>query len=524
MCATSSVAMPANLPKSPTPPEATGDGGGWGGNPRVSASEEARLHALHALCILDTPPEPEFDDLVQLAAAICGTPVSLISFVDEQRQWFKSSHGLELAETPRSVAFCHHTIEQPGLMLVEDATLDPRFQTNPLVIGSTGWRFYAGMPLQGSDGHALGTLCVLDRVPRSLTPDQKTALRTLAHQVNASLDLRSKRRELETALSRAEAAKQRAEAAEQRFRTFMDSGPFLAYIKSEEGRMLYYNQPMASQFSVSATALLDKTDAELWLPELANTYRQHDLEVFRSGSLQVSHEQTYNPSGSISVWRSYKFPCSGPEGQLLLGGISVEVTQELQRQEELERYQVELETANTRLQALASIDALTGLANRRVFDEQLRRAFRSARHKGSPLSVLMIDVDRFKLHNDRFGHSHGDDVLRELAACLRSNLRADDHLARYGGEEFVVLLPQTAAAEARALADRLLRAIRRHPWALAPVTVSVGLSTLNPATRDTRHLMGRADEALYAAKCGGRDRVVAYADDLSLFTEPRKAS
>lgn len=481
------------------------------------AREQARLEALHSLCILDTPPEPELDDFVQLAAAICGTPIGLISFVDRDRQWFKSSLGLELSETPRNVAFCHHAIQQPDLMLVEDAMLDPRFQANPMVTGSAGWRFYAGMPLESPEGFALGTLCVLDRIPRSLTPDQKAALRILGHQVNAHLELRAQRHDLEKALQRAEAAKLRAEAIEQRFRTFMDSGPFLAFIKDEQGRLLYYNQLMSNQFRVSREEMLNKTDAELWPAQLAELYRRHDLEVFRSGHLQVSDEDSYNPDGTTSVWRSYKFPCPGPDGQTLLGGISVDVTEELEQQGKLERYQRDLEAANQRLSELASVDPLTGLANRRVFDEQLRTAFRHARSGGKPLSVLMLDVDRFKVHNDRFGHSHGDDVLRELARCLRSNVRSTDLVARYGGEEFVILLPDTEGAEARLLAERLLAAIRQKAWPLAPVTASIGLGKIDPATRDTRHLMGRADEALYAAKCSGRDRVVSYTDDLNLF-------
>lgn len=518
------VVSSAVSPASTISPEATWHAEHLGSPLDRSQKEEARLRALHSLCILDTPPEPEFDDCAQLASAICGTPVSLISFVDEHRQWFKSSHGLDLAETPRSISFCHHAIQEPGMLLVEDTRLDPRFQTNPLVTGSAGWRFYAGVPLDGAEGHALGTLCVLDRVPRSLTPEQKASLHILAHQVNTRLKLRTQRRELERALQRAEVDKQRAEAVEQRFRTFMDSGPFLAYMKDEDGRMLYYNQPMATQFHVSAEDLLNKTDAELWPAELAATYRKHDLEVFRSGRLQMSDEHTYNPDGSTSVWRSFKFPCPGSTGQTLLGGISVDVTLQLQRQEEVERYQAELEAANRRLRELASVDALTGLANRRVFDEELRITFRRARQDAAPLSLLLLDVDRFKVHNDRFGHAHGDDVLRELARCLGAHLRSGDLVARYGGEEFVVLLPDTPPAEAHVLAERLLDAVRRQPWTLAPVTVSIGLSTLNPATRDTRHLVGRADEALYAAKCSGRDRVIAYTDELNLFAYPLQPS
>ncbi len=485
--------------------------------PTFQAKEAARLHALHSLCILDTSPEPEFDDLVHLAAAICGTPIGMLSFVDERRQWFKSCVGLDIAETPRNVAFCHHAIQQTDLMLIEDATLDPRFADSSLVTAEDGLRFYAGMPLETSEGHTLGTLCVFDRVPRVLTAEQQAALRILASQINVRLELRAKHRAFEEAIHDAQAAKLRAQMLEQRFQTFMDSGPFLAFIKDIDGRFIYYNETMAKQFGVSREALLYRTVEDLWPGDLAATYRMNDLSAMRTGQLQVSLEETANPNGSTSVWRSYKFPYTDPEGHTLLGAVCVEVTKELHRQNELQRYQTELEAANQRLRELASVDALTGLSNRRVFDDQLRIAFRAARKSATPLSVLMLDVDHFKVHNDRFGHPHGDDVLRILASCLKSNIRSGDLIARYGGEEFVLLLPDTNAIEARVLSERLLNAVRRTPWSLAPVTVSIGLSTMNPATRDTQHLLGRADEALYAAKCSGRDRVVSSTHELNPF-------
>lgn len=513
MLASTSVPL-ASSPLQYTPrPE--GAGSAWL-EPSLPSSdaEEARLEALRTLEILDTPPESEFDDILQLAAAICGSPIGMISLVDENRQWFKAVLGCDLSETPREVAFCHHAIQQPGLMLVEDATEDARFRRNPMVTGESSWRFYAGVPVEAG-GHAVGTLCIVDRIPRSLTSEQQSALRILARQVNARLELRAQKLALEHALASAQAAQSRAETIEQRFQAFMDAGPFLAYIKDEAGRMLYYNEPMARIFQVSRTAMLQKSDAELWPPELAALYREHDLEVLRRGKLQVSQEQTRQPDGSTAVWRSYKFPCADASGQALVGGISVEVTDELRRQAEVRRYQAELEATNRRLSELASVDALTGIANRRSFDEQIRMAFRRARQSETALSVLMLDVDHFKLHNDRFGHAHGDDVLRLLAKRLSHQLRANDLLARYGGEEFVILLTKTSGTDAMALARRLLEGIRTAAWPSAPVTVSIGLSTLNPATRDPQHLIGRADEALYAAKCAGRDQVVSYADELS---------
>src|SRR5436309_1740328 len=124
-----------------------------------SSDEQARLEALHQYGILDSDPEHQFDELTALASSICATPVASIGLVDEHRVWFKSKRGMTMSEAPREVAFCSHAILQPNLFVVEDALTDPRFAKNPLVQDDPKFRFYAGMPLHTSSGHAIGTLC-----------------------------------------------------------------------------------------------------------------------------------------------------------------------------------------------------------------------------------------------------------------------------------------------------------------------------------------------------------------------------
>jgi len=158
-----------------------------------TAEESDRLKALEEYRILDTEPEKLFDDITLLASQICNTPISLISLVDEHRQWFKSRVGLELSETSREVSVCAHAIQEPGhTFIVPNLTDDQRFDQNPLVTAPNGLRFYAGTPLVDSNGYALGTLCVIDRDPRILTPEQQFALETLAKTVVTLMESRKR--------------------------------------------------------------------------------------------------------------------------------------------------------------------------------------------------------------------------------------------------------------------------------------------------------------------------------------------
>jgi GAF domain-containing protein len=168
-------------------------------SPPIPINEIKRLKVLWQYEVLDTVPEEVFDDLTELAARICEAPIAMITLVDEKRQWFKSKIGVTVKETSRDVSFCAHAINQEDLFIVPDAAKDERFANSPLVVAEPKIRFYAGAPLITPDGYALGTLCVIDKVPRELRLDQKQALRILARHVVTQLELRRHARELATA-------------------------------------------------------------------------------------------------------------------------------------------------------------------------------------------------------------------------------------------------------------------------------------------------------------------------------------
>jgi PAS domain S-box-containing protein len=238
--------------------------------PPTPANERERLAALRGYDVLDTPPEQTFDDLALLAAQICGTPISLVSLVDEDRQWFKARVGTETTATTRDVSFCAHAIVGEGMLEVPDTELDPRFLDNPYVTGDDDEiRFYAGAPLVTEEGAALGTLCVLDRRPRRLSEHQREALEALARQVVAQLELHRAAAEREQALETLSGVLAGSKEAYAAF--------------DEDGAIVEWNRAAEEVFGWSRDEAVGRTVADTVMPPAYRDEYGYMLRELRAG-------------------------------------------------------------------------------------------------------------------------------------------------------------------------------------------------------------------------------------------------
>ncbi len=285
--------------------------------------EAERLAALRRYEVLDTAPEQDFDDIAQLAATLLGTPIALVTLVDSGRQWFKARIGTALESTPRSEAFCDQALRQPGeVTVVNDASTAPRFAQLGLVQGSEHIRFYAGAPLLSPEGHALGTLCVLDRAPRTITPAQTQALATLSRQVMTQLELRRQRRELQQTVAQRNAdlaAQQALQDAlaerEQRLRRIAAQVPGVVYqfVMRPDGSSCfsYASEGMHQIYGLSPESVREDASAVF--------ARLHPDDLDRIGqSIQVSADR-------LSLWDSeYRVQVPGRPMQWVHGRASPE--------------------------------------------------------------------------------------------------------------------------------------------------------------------------------------------------------
>ncbi len=313
----------------------------------VSGSGEgARQAALDSYDILDTSPEEEYEDITRLASQICRTPIALISLMDGERQWFKSRLGLGASQTSRDVSFCAYALHQSDVLVVPDARLDPRFWDNPLVTGEPHIRFYAGAPLLTPGGHTLGTLCVMAPEPRTLTPEQQSALQALARQVVALLELRrhaaAEKRLLAERLH-AEEARREAHAL---LHAVVEGATDAILLKDLAGRYRMINAAGARFLGRTAIEVVGRDDTALFLPAVAAKTRHTDRQVLRSGE-SLTYEDTQVSNGVSRTYLSTKDVCRDEQGTPI-GIISIarDITARKKADERLRLLEAAIENAS----------------------------------------------------------------------------------------------------------------------------------------------------------------------------------
>ncbi len=491
-------------------------------------NDSQRIEFLKKLNLLDSANEKVFDDLTFLAAHICETPISLVSLLDNDRQWFKSKYGLSVEETPRSVAFCNYAILEPDeVFVVEDAHADERFAENPLVTGNPHIRFYAGAPLVTQNGLALGTLCVIDREPRELDEQQMNALRALRRSVLAEIESRYNAKQLsqlferQSALAEIELTINKPQELSALLDAIVDTTTRL--LPAGGGSSIILWQPESKSFTVSASTVSNQSPG--FATSRVRKEKGATRWILEQKKPMVVSDIRNDPftANRMLVESNLKAYAGVP---LLVEGNAIGVLYALENEpRSFEQVDIDfmISLANRASAAIEKVqlfediqlrsimDDLTGVFNRRHFFEKAEVEFQRARRYQHPISIIILDIDHFKRFNDRFGHIHGDHALKTVAKTIQDEIRSPDLLSRYGGEEFCILLPETELDGASAFAERIRKKVAGIlldvDGSQESLTISLGVSTLDPSTPNLIELLDQADDALYRAKRAGRNRV-----------------
>ena len=446
----------------------------------ILPDEGDRLSALQQYDLVGTGVDLGLDTVITLARTLFQVPIATVSLVAEDKQVFLGGQGLDVCETSRDVSFCSHAIRQSEAFVVPDARLDVRFANNPLVTGEPHIRFYAGVPLQSPTGHFIGTLCIIDRLPRvGFSDADRATLRTLAALILEKLELR-----------RLEVAREQGQS---RFENIAATSPDGIVCADQNGLITFWNaaaERLFGYFSHEATG----ASLDLIVPAAMRSRHGDGLRRVATGgaprligkSVELDAEHR---SGriipielSLSMWHDRGLPN--------FGAIVRDMTERRANEERLYR--------------LAHLDDLTGLPNRALLfsriDEQLANR--------QPMTVLLLDLDGFKAVNDTLGHSAGDTVLQQVARRIIGCVRPGDTVARLGGDEFAILRPSCGGgASLVEQLDCLLSAIA-SPVEVGGQQVTIGTSigvACYPDHGDHgEDLLSAADLALYQAKADGR--------------------
>ncbi len=463
--------------------------------------EAARVASLRRLQILDTPRQECFDRVTALTAKMFGSSIALISLVDESRQWFLSSMGVDLCETSRDVSICAHAIAAGGTLRVSDTLEDERFRSNPMVTGGPGIRSYMGHPIRNHDGELIGTLCVADSRPGLFAADSMPLLASLAGVVEDLILSHYQR--VETACLNAHLS-ERSDRLRRSNRVFKQAEKIAKIGSWEydiEADLLQWSDETYAICGMERSDPIDIASAiRLYVaedrPMIENAL--HDAIANRiTASIETSIVAADGQTKRVRVVGEYLD--GDDEYPPRLVGIFHDIS--------------ETHHAQMALQRAADYDSLTGLYSRHAFDRRLAEQIGLHRETGSDFSVLLLDLDGFKDINDTFGHLVGDVILEEISARIAKAIPAEAVAARWGGDEFAVISPLGASLdEATRLGETLIEAVRDHveiSGRKLAVSATCGLAQCGNSPVG-RELVRRADLALYHGKAREPGRVHHY--------------
>lgn len=464
----------------------------------IGPADLERCAALKRLGILDTKPDQNFDAAVELACSTFGVPIAFVALIDEQREWFKAAAGWNAKEAPREWAFCNYTIHLGDVFIVEDAELDKRFSDNPFVFGEPHIRFYAGVPIGINNQQHLGTICIIDTKPRSLSKAEVDILRNLGRVVSNLLiqfDQKKISKDLKHTLNLERATNDSLKNQLRDRQRLFEYASGIAAVGSwsfcASTRQLNWGPETREILGLPSDADIS-TDTVFSLFTGNDGIRwKKEVRRFAGSADSLSFEGKIRTHAGSEKWVRVLGKTDRVRGKQAKFGMLQDITKE--------------RTAQEQVKDLAERDTLTGLPNRYSLMRQLRQIAR----KNSTFVFGLLDLDGFKIVNDTFGHAAGDKCLRQAARRLKTLERSGAFVARVAGDEFAVILPGGSSHDQLAeTASRIVETLSfpvRINEHTANVTISLGLTSRKAGEYfDIEELMAEADLALYAAKSNGR--------------------
>ncbi len=481
----------------------------------INQDDFKRVESLHRLHILDTPRQASFDRITKLCADVFDCSISLISLVDEQRQWFLSSVGVDVRETPREISFCDHAIAAGCSLLVPDALEDERFADNPLVHYTPAIRSYLGTPIKSPDGALIGTLCIADQRAGRFDDDHILKLEIIAATVEDLIRAHSQASVTSYLNSQLDARSSRLNRANRIFKQAEKIAKIGSWEWNEETRELtwsdeafaIFGSPEIRPTSIEETFLYYAQDDQQKVTEaVANINKHQDSFEFEAG-LNAA-DGTFKRVKAMGEYLE-----ADQRGPARLVGIIQDIT----------------ESHHTRLalQRAADRDALTDLYNRNALDRFLQNTLGKLKKTGSNAFLLMLDLDGFKDINDTFGHLIGDVFLEKISSRIVDALPHGAIVARWGGDEFVILTaPDIDLQAAKQLGDEILVSVERQfeiSGRKMGVSATCGLVEIDERSI-AREIIRKADLALYHGKEREPGRVHAYVPELEQANHHRQAA